>query len=126
MEHWYGQVLLMSLIWFFIHYVIAVALSAPLIYFGRKRAKWELWEFAVFVVPFLVLMLLMVFGGRYKGYRNFLTEPKYLGIVIPFAVLVRIVAGNVKKKRVWSLTLILLVCGAAVSIYFFTPPQELK
>ena len=71
------------LIWT-MHAVIGAALSAPILFFGRKRIGWASWELLALIVPFfvwVVLMLSPLAAGR-KSLAN-LGEPAYIGLAMP-------------------------------------------
>ena len=101
------------------HALIAGVLSAPIVFFGRKRARWQAWELIAFVFPFSLWMLLSFLGSRPKSMANFV-EPFYVAVAIPLAALGRVVLGG-KKPVEHSWLLILLLCGVAVATYFVVP-----
>jgi len=109
------------MIWL-MHAFIAGILSAPVIFFGRQRAHWKLWELLAFVLPFLVWTLLMcsqLSAGK-KSLAN-LGEPIFFDLAIPVAALVRVGIGRRLNENVCAGILIGLVCAIAVVVFFVIP-----
>jgi hypothetical protein len=109
------------LIWS-IHTGIAAVLSAPVIYFGRKRVHWRSWELLTFVLPFLIWTCLM-FSDLATGEKSLsnLGEPFVFALAIPIAALLRVVFAKSVSEPLCSGILILLVCLAAITVFFTVP-----
>ena len=101
----------------------ALILSAPIVFFGRRRVKWRYWEALAFVLPFcgwmLVASLLEAYTTRTKGWGNMI-EPWFIGPAIPIAALVRVIVGK-KGETLCALIIqaVLFLIGALVA--FLTP-----
>jgi hypothetical protein len=102
------------------HVLIAGVLSAPIVLFGRKRARWEARELFAFVLPFSFWMLLSFFGSQPKSMANF-SEAFYIAFPIPLAALGRVVLGGDKKQLEYSWLWILFLCAVAIATYFLVP-----
>jgi hypothetical protein len=111
----------MALVWV-IHAGIAVAVSAPIVFVGRKRVRWQVWELLVLVLPFIVwsgLMASELSTGK-KSLAN-LSEPFYFALAIPVAALVRIAAGPRVPQPLCSGGLIAAMCLLAGAVFFLVP-----
>ena len=101
-----------------VHTVIAALLSAPIVFFGRKRVHWRWWELSALVLPFTVWLFLMLSDlatGR-KSIAN-LGEPYYFSVVIPLAALARVSLGTRFHERVSSAVLIGILCAVAARVF---------
>jgi hypothetical protein len=104
------------------HAVIGAALSAPILFFGRKRIGWANWEFLALVVPFClwaVLMLSPLSAGR-KSLSN-LGEPVYISFAMPALALLRIGVGRRLSERVYAASFITVLCVVAATVFFMVP-----
>ncbi len=110
---------LILLLWSY-HALIAGVLSAPIVFFGRKRAHWQACELIAFLMPFSFWALFMFLGSRSKSMANF-GEFVVVALAIPLAALGRVVVGGGKKQLEYSWLWILLLCGIAVATYFVVP-----
>jgi hypothetical protein len=112
-----------AILWIWlVHAAIATVLSAPLVFFGRNRVHWRVWELLVLVLPFLVwhvLMLSPLSAG--KSLAN-LGEPFYFAFAAPGAALVRILVGSRIRERACGAVLIAAVCLVAAGVFFIVPP----
>ena len=101
---------------------IGGALSAPILFFGRKRVGVALWELLALVVPYLVWMILMLSPlatGR-KSLAN-LGEPIYISFAMPVLALVRVAIGTKINERVCAASLITFLSIVAAAIFFLVP-----
>src|SRR5262245_2534759 len=109
------------LIWT-VHAVAGAILSAPILYFGRKRVGWANWELLCMIVPFCVWALLMwspLSAGR-KSLAN-IGEPIYISFAMPIAALVRVGAGKHVPERICAAGLIGALCLVAATVFFAVP-----
>ena len=121
-----GKIKAILLVWS-LQFGIAAVLSAPFVFFGRKRAQWRWWELLAFVLPFAVWLLLTDSSlsiGR-KGYGN-LNEIFYLALGVPLAAMVRVAIGPRPAVRAhvgWvAAALVGVLCVAAAAVFFLVPP----
>jgi hypothetical protein len=71
-----------------IHAGIAAILSAPIVYFSRKRIHWRRYELLAFIIPFGIWFALCGFTGiRSKTLSNAAIEPAIFGLGVPIAAL---------------------------------------
>ncbi len=110
----------MFLIWL-IHVGIAAALSAPIVFFGRKRVHWRSWELLTLVLPFCTWLCLdqseLSLG---KSLAN-LGEPFFFSLAIPVAALVRVAVGTKVNEKIFAGVLIAVLCGVAAAVFFVVP-----
>lgn len=102
--------------------VIGGALSAPILFFGRKRAGFAGWELLALIVPFTVWMILMLSPlatGR-KSLAN-LGEPVCIGFAMPVLALLRVAIGKKITERIYAVTFISALCVVAVAVFFLVP-----
>lgn len=111
----------MLLIWL-MHAGIACVLSAPIVYFGRRRVHWQLWELLVLVLPFGVWTVLM-FSELSTGKKSLsnLGEPFYFAVGIPVAALARVAIGSQVSERMCAGALIAMLCIVAGGVFFLVP-----
>jgi hypothetical protein len=111
----------MLLVWL-VHTVIAGVLTAPIIFFGRKRVHWQWWELSAWILPFAVWLFLM-FSELSTGKKSLanLGEPFYFSLAIPLAALVRVGVGTRCAERVCSGVLLGMLCGVAAGVFFLVP-----
>lgn len=112
----------LALIWL-IHAGIAGFLTAPIVFFGRRRVHWRVWEVVVFIAPFIIWCALM-FSGLEAGRKSLsnLGEPFYFALAIPVAAAVRVIIGNRGSQRLVAGVLVVIVCLVAVATFFIVPP----
>ncbi len=111
------------LIWS-VHAAIGVALSAPILFFGRKRAGWANWQLLALFVPFCVwaiLMLSPLSTGR-KSLAN-LGEPICISFAMPVLALVRVAVGRRLTERVHAAACITVLCAVAALVFFLVPSK---
>lgn len=108
--------------------VIPAFLTFPIVVWSRHRVRWYPWEILAFILPFCVWLTLT--WTRFdpslpKGIDN-LIESLYVGLGIPSAALIRAATGRASGKhgKMFAAFLLLLLCGLAVGVYFFTPDLE--
>jgi hypothetical protein len=76
--------------------VPAVLISLPIIALGWKRAHWYWWELVAIVFPFTAWITVYAIWQlpESKGIGNVFGEPILVGLLIPVAALLRILAGK--------------------------------
>jgi hypothetical protein len=105
-----------------IHVGIAAVLSAPIVFFSRKRIHWHRYELLVFVIPFAIWFALCGFTGiRSKTLSNAAVEPAMFSLAVPIAALARVIVGTRISERACIASLIGAVSVVAVAIYFLVP-----
>jgi hypothetical protein len=115
-----GEFLALGYLWF-CFLVIAGILSSPLILLGRKRAQWQWWELAVFVVPYWAWAVCMVVNSCDKSLANGFLEMIYIALAVPIAVVVRLIVGHPKWRWIVSVVLIALLSAWAIGLWAFVP-----
>jgi len=101
---------------------IGGALSAPILFLGRKRAGLALWELLALIIPFLawtILMLSPLATGR-KSLAN-LGEPIFIGFAMPLLALICVSVGTKISERVCALGFITFLSIIAVAVFFLVP-----
>jgi hypothetical protein len=107
-------------IWLF-HLVPLLLISGPVWFFGRRRVKWNGWDFAIVVLPFAVWGALMIVHGTGKSLNN-LIEGLIIGGVAPLAPIVRVAVGKRMNEKSVALGLLIALCLVAGSLWAFVPP----
>lgn len=118
----------MCLVWLF-YIGVAIGLSLPVIWFGRKRAGWCVRDIRMLIIlliiPFWVWALLFIGNSDNKGLDN-LWEGVFLGIFPPLGVIARVVfAGRVKSDAV-AIGALLLTILAGVMLWGAVPAFGLR
>ena len=115
------NLVLISFLWL-VHFGSAAVLTAPIVFFGRRRVHWQWWELSAFIVPFAVWALLMLSGlstGK-KSLAN-LAEPFYFSVALPVAAAIRVSVGTRVQERASAGGLILALCVLAAVVFFVVP-----
>ena len=117
-----GEFVALLWIWL-VHAVVASVLSAPIVFFGRKRVHWRAWETLVLILPFLCWCLFM-FSDLATGRKSLanLGEPFFFALAIPVGALIRVAVSRRVPESACALGLIALVCAVALGVFFVTPP----
>jgi hypothetical protein len=102
------------------HAAIACILSAPIIYFSRKRVHWQRWESLALVIPFAIFSLLMLSHFVTKNALN-MFDAITIGFAVPIAALVRVIVGVRIEEEFTSGALMFFLCVIAFVVYFSTP-----
>jgi hypothetical protein len=104
------------------HAVFSGVLSAPIVFLGRWRVHWQIWELLVFVIPFVVWCILM-FSDLSTGRKSLsnLVEPFYFALAIPVVALVRVAIGTHLSEQACAAGLIALVCVISAATFFLVP-----
>src|SRR5262249_3714773 len=96
------------------HALIAGVLTAPIVFFGRRRVHWLWWETFVFIVPFFIWMAFMLSPlevGR-KSIAN-IGEYVFISLAVPIAALIRLALGTSVRDGVCAGSLFAMVCLTA-------------
>jgi len=117
--HYFGAVSLLIPIWLF-HLVPLLIISGPVWFFGRRRVKWNGWDFAIVVLPFAVWGSLMIFNDTGKSLSN-LVEGLIIGGVAPLAPIVRVAVGKRFNEKSVALELLIALCLVAGCLWEFVP-----
>ena len=101
---------------------MAAVLSTPIIFFGRKRIHWWMWESLALVIPFCVWLCLMQtdLSTGWKSLSN-LAEPFMFSFAIPVAAMVRVAVGTRVNEKKIAGVLIAVLCGVAAAVFFMVP-----
>ena len=99
---------------------LALVLTAPTVFFSRRRVAWQSWELLVFLLPFVIWIALESFGGRSKSISN-IGELLGISLAIPIAALVRVALAKRVPQTLLAIVLFAAVCAVAVATYFLTP-----
>ena len=104
------------------HATIALVLASPVLFFGRRRARWESWELLAVILPFALWMGLMFSNlSTGKSLAN-LGECIYISFGLPVVAFIRVWAGGTTRQRGCAAALIGVLCGVAAGAFFLTPP----
>src|SRR4051812_36328545 len=110
-----------ALLWiWFVYAGIASVLSAPIVFFGRKRVHWHLWELLALIIPYLIWLALVFSALKSKSLAN-LGEPIYISFAVPILALLRVGVGGSIGERVSAASLLAFLCLVAVGVYFAVP-----
>jgi hypothetical protein len=104
-----------------VHSVIGAVLSAPVVFWGRRRVHWGLLDLLAFLLPFAVWGALLHASADGKSLANVVGEPFYFSFAIPVAALVRVIVGAHVEERACSISLVVLLSLVAAGVYWWTP-----
>jgi hypothetical protein len=116
------RVIAVFVIWL-IHAGIALLLAAPIVFIGRKRVRWRVWELLAVIIPFCIWAIMMYSDlsmGR-KALGN-IVETFYFAIAVPVAAIARVSIGSKIPERFCAIFLIFLMCLVAIALFFVMPP----
>src|SRR4051812_40522710 len=104
------------------HALFGFALSAPILFLGRKRIGWSRWLLLAFIIPFCVWLGLMLspLANDRKSLSN-LGEPVYISFTMPLLALVRVALGKKVPERLYAITLLTVLSALAAALFFFVP-----
>lgn len=101
--------------------LMETVLTAPVVFFGRRRVTWRSWELLALVLPLSMYTLgRCVFRDLDKGIGNVI-EPFFVSLGPPAAALVRVGVGKSIDETICGALLIIALCLAATFVLFFTP-----
>jgi hypothetical protein len=104
------------------HAAIGLALASPILFFGRRRARWEWWELLAVIIPFALWTGLMFSDlSTGKSLAN-LGECVYISFAMPVVAFIRLWFGGTSHQRGYAAALIGVLCGVAAGAFFLTPP----
>ncbi len=106
-------------IWLF-HLVPLLIIAGPVWFFGRKRAKWSMWDFAIVAIPFAVWGVLMIANDSGKSLSN-LVEGLIIGCVAPLAPIIRVLIAERQNQKVLAVGLLVVLCLVATGLWAFVP-----
>jgi hypothetical protein len=87
---------------------------------GRKRVRWNLFDFLVLVLPYAVWLALLCTDLRSKSMSN-IGEAFFVGMAVPFAPIIRLLLPKRWNGRVVTASLLILACAVGAVIYFSVP-----
>jgi hypothetical protein len=103
--------------------VIAVVISAPIVYLSRNRVDWHPAYLIAFVVPFVLWLLApLLFPSHGKSMTNFAVEVGAITLSLPIILLFRAILGRSISKRLGVVGVIGMTCAVALVVYFAVPP----
>jgi hypothetical protein len=105
----------------FMHAVVALLFSSPLLYLARNRIIWRAWEALVSVLPYAAWMTCMLNFETGKSMANF-GDCFTISSIIPVVVFTRIVTPAHKLQWLYSSILIFAMCLVAIFVFWLTPP----
>jgi hypothetical protein len=111
-----------SIAWL-MHFGIAALLTAPIVFMGRRRVRWQPWELSALIVPFTVWALLMVsdLSTRRKSLSNLFGEPIFFSLAIPIAAAFRVLLGSSVRESIFACGLIFSLCVLTAIVFFVAP-----
>lgn len=113
--------------WFIIaSYLGPIALlCGPIWFFGRKRVHWTWLDFSMTWLPFVIWFGLTGTNWMSKSLSNFVSEPLYVGILIPLCPALRLINKNwiTEKKMRWATTILGAVLAAGVYLIVPSLPE---
>ena len=101
--------------------VPAGVLSGPLIFLGRHRAQWRLWELSAFVLPYWTWVVCNLIDCSGKSLSNAAIEPICIAVAVSPAVLIRVAIGRPSWRWRVSAALIGVLCCLGVALWAFVP-----
>lgn len=110
----------MALWVWFVCATIALGLSLPVIYLGRRRAEWFWPDILVLIVPFVFLILLTELFGPRTTVAG-VTEPFLLFLSLPLLAPIRVLVRPRVGRALASFLFTLLATVAATLIFLLTP-----
>ncbi|HOX84875.1 MAG TPA: hypothetical protein PKW76_01145 [bacterium] len=103
------------------------ALAAALIFWrgSLKSYKWNIWDVAQFVLPFLLWLTLYLLELRDKAVQNYF-EVLILSGALFCTLSLRVILHRFSKGKGQALFLLILLCAAAIALYYkgFTLPRN--
>ncbi|MBN1541964.1 hypothetical protein JW992_07430 [candidate division KSB1 bacterium] len=82
-----------------------------------KKFNWNIFDLALFVLPYLVWLALFRLGLRPKDVNNYF-EVLLLSGALFGVVSLRVVVGRFSKDKNQSLLFLLLMCALAIGLYY--------
>ncbi len=104
------------------HAGVAAVLSAPIVFFGRRRVNWQMWALTDFVVPFIIWVCLMDSPLSVGKSLANLAEAFFVSLAVPVAALVRVAVGRAIDERICAGILLAALCCTAAMVFFIVPP----
>ena len=104
-----------------LHLIPTALIGVPLWYFGRHRVSWNIFDFLIIIVPFIVWFGTLMLPA--KGMGN-LVEPLVLGCFLPLSPVTRVLMGQKVSATILSACLLVLLCLVAIALYLFVPMIE--
>jgi len=89
-------------------------------FFTRKRVKWSVWDFSLFILPFGSWIFLILINSKGKGIGN-MVEGLIIGVFVPLTIVLRSLIKDKLDQKIFAQWLLILLCLAAVGIYAFMP-----
>jgi hypothetical protein len=101
-------------------YLIPIALIAgPVFFFGRKRADWNGWDYAILALPIVVWFVGAATVGQEKD--GIEAESLILGCIAPLAPILRVAISRRVDQKVLAFGVVALLCALAASLVLFLP-----
>lgn len=105
-------------------YGIAFAFSGGVILWAsRGKVIWQVWEFAVMMLPFLLWVLLITNNRAGKSLSNALVEPFLCGLIASLQPGFRLFIMHITKQDDSKMSLwgVAIACFGSIAVYLFTP-----
>jgi hypothetical protein len=105
----------LSLLWL-IHAILGAALTAPILFLGRKRVGWAKWQWLMLMVPFCLWVLLMA-SPLPAGRRSLtcLGTPIFISLGMPLLAFVRVAAGRTFSEKLHFASSMAVLSGIVVA-----------
>jgi len=116
-----GEIVGLACFWS-VFLVITSIPSVLVIFLGRRRAQWRLWELSAFVLPYWTWAACNLIDSSGKSLSNVAVELMWLAIAVPAAAIIRIAVGPRKWRWHLSAVLIGVLCCLAICLWAFVPP----
>lgn len=103
-----------------VHLIPTALVGVPLWYFARHRVSWDVFDFLIITVPFLLYLAAGLVLPRSKSFGN-LVEIFLLACCLPLSPLTRVVVGQRAASTKLSAWLLALLCMLAIALHAFVP-----
>ena len=106
--------------------VPAIVLSLPVVTLGWRRVRWYWWESLGLMLPFCSWLAAYYFwplSESSKGIGNLFGEPMLIGLLVPFAAVLRVIIGKGRQihQRAVAAAVLLGLCVAAAAMHLALP-----
>jgi|WetSurMetagenome_2_1015567.scaffolds.fasta_scaffold99918_2 hypothetical protein len=114
--NWIG---IIFFLWLF-YLVPSIFIAGPVMFFTRKRVEWNLWDFAMFILPYSIWIFLIIAHGKGKGIGNML-ESLMIGCIVPISPVTRSLVRDKLNQENLAIGLLIFLCLIAIGVWAFTP-----
>lgn len=114
--NWIG---IIFFLWLF-HLIPSLIIAGPIVFFTRRRIKWNVWDFAMFVLPYSIWIFLIITHGKGKGIGNML-ESLMIGCIVPISPVIRSLFRDKLNQENLAAGLLIFLCLIAIGVWAFMP-----